>query len=595
MKPIHLYYRLFIYAAMVLSIFHPTLQMTAATSLSATETSEQLIFIGRLENGLNYTLIPSSKLQGGVWIKLSCSIPNMKDFSSVSLLTQHAGFYGTHKFDRQQIANKLHHFGLDVEADSYIVSNESETSIQFCLSQSHPDTIRELLTMLNQITFSPTFKLEDVEVARNHLLSSVKESEETVLPIQSVTLSEMRKFHSQWFRPEYMHLTFMGSSNPEDVVKILCEAFESPVHINQHLPTPSEKVNTSDASDLIERVDWTEDHQYRVVDGKIWMNEPNWINKSSNGRTLGAVLTVLGIGGMILAFPIIAPLAIVAGSLTTATGIYFLSSSYLKDPYYIESVRQIDLQKGCAFAYKNSRAGMTLTPYERRALFLQEMVDHPQTLPKLPILLLADLYQLNDPVIAEIFTVDEFNVLTRLKRDFVLQRNQYKLFKESLERELAAITAPYALARDAALLHAQDVYNQNYYVFTKNTLKIERDQSIAQIEEAYKNQDISLTEKESLIEQANAYYESCISSPDFKAGLNAAERSLAQMELEIETTYAYQVELCKQSIQYNQRMDYYNQGENSIRIYFNQELIRLLATFPVYLPVLPDYLDLRTL
>ena len=61
------------------------------------------------------------------------------------------------------------------------------------------------------------------------------------------------------------------------------------------------------------------------------------------------------------------------------------------------------------------------------------MVDHPQTLPKLPILLLADLYQLNDPVIAQIFTVDEFNVLSTLKRDFIQQRNQYKFLRRTLK------------------------------------------------------------------------------------------------------------------------------------------------------------------
>ena len=82
------------------------------------------------------------------------------------------------------------------------------------------------------------------------------------------------------------------------------------------------------------------------------MNEPNWINKSSNGKTLGAVLTVIGIAGMVIAFPYIAPVAIIAGGLSTGTGIYFLASDYLKDPYYVESIRKTDLQYGCAYAYK---------------------------------------------------------------------------------------------------------------------------------------------------------------------------------------------------------------------------------------------------
>src|SRR5262249_11440429 len=149
------------------------------------------------------------------------------------------------------------------------------------------------------------------------------------------------------------------------------------------------------------------------------------------------ILAVLGIGGAILAFPIAAPIAIIAGSLTTGTGIYFLTSDYLKDPTYVEKARQTDLQMGCAYAYQKHRAGITLTPFERRVLFVQEMVQQPKTLPNLPILLLANLYQLNDPIFAEMFTLEEFNILSRLKRDFVQQRNQYKMLKDTLEQELA--------------------------------------------------------------------------------------------------------------------------------------------------------------
>jgi hypothetical protein len=602
MKSLKIHYRLFIYLSMVLTICYPSLQLSAAPSIQFQEIHEQSPMIGCLENGLRYTFIPSSKLKGGAFIKLTCSVPPIKEQAEVSLLTQHALFYGTQQYDRQQLANKLDRLGFDIEADSFLQKNESETSFNFGLSDPQPEITRELLGMLNQMLFFPNLKFEAIESARNHLLSQLDQSSlEATLPLQNITHSDLQKFHNQWYRPEHMHLTLVGFKNTQEVLSILSNAFESPVQTSQILPAQEiEDLSNNErmeefTTDLVERVEWTEDHQSLIVDGKICMNEPNWINKSNNGRTLGVVLTILGLGSLVLAFPFIAPITLIASSLSTATGLYFLTSGYLKDPHYVESARQTDLQKGCAYAYSHHRAGITLTPYERRALFLQEMVDHPQTLPRSPLLLLADLYQLNDPMIAEIFTVDEYNFLTRLKRDFIQQRNQFKLIKEGLEKELAVLISPHVISRDTALTHAQDAYNQNYYVISRYALNAAREESIIEIKKTYENQEISFEERDTMIKQADAYYEACISTPEFKGGLVAAETTLLQTELEIQTAYAYQVELCKQSMQYHQRMEYYKQGESNMRNYFAQELNNLLATFPVYLTILPDYLDLRSL
>lgn len=341
--------------------------------------------------------------------------------------------------------------------------------------------------------------------------------------------------------------------------------------------------------DLTKKVEMTPDGKFMVVDSKIWMNEPNWINKRTHGMALGAALTAAGIGGIIFA----APIAIAAGGISVCSGIYFLVSGYWKDPSYIESVRQTDLASGCAFAYQNGRAGITLTPYERRAAFLHEMVDTPHLLPKSPILLLADLYQFNDPVFGEMFTLDEFNYLNTLKSNFVQQRSDFKMLKENLEKDLANLSAPYAVARDNSLKIAKDAYNQNYYVVSKGILQLQLDVAIADINKAYANHNITLDEKECMINQATKAFEASIAMPDFQKGLNAANIHLAQNELEIKGNYNFQVDIIKQNLQYSQRAEYFNQGQQSLVNYFNQELHYLLSGFPIYHVMFPDYLDLR--
>lgn len=600
MKLLNLFYRSCVCLTMTLAICHPTVQLTATHSISTQENSENHIQTGMLENGLSFSLIPSTHLKGGLWIKMSCALPQ-EDNESLSMLHQHASFYGTKQFDRENLANQLNSLGLDVEADPYVQSNESETILQFSLSEQQGKETEQLLHLIQQMMLYPTLKNNEIELARNHLLANLEEENKDILPLLSITPVELRTFHAQWFAPEKIHLTIIGLYNNAEMTQIIEKAFESPIKSTEEIivqdPTPS-KLNDAEGNmlaSLADRIELATDNQTWVIDGKIWMKEPNWINKSSNGRTLGAILAALGIGGAILAFPIAAPIALIVGSLTTGAGIYFLTSDYLKDPTYVEKVRQTDLQMGCAYAYQKHRAGITLTPFERRALFIQEMVLHPKTLPNLPILLLANLYQLNDPIFAEMFILEEFNVLSRLKRDFVQQRNHYKMLKDALEQELASLIAPYALVRDAALLHAKEVYNQNSYVIAKKNLKAERDASIAEVEQAYKANIISLEERDQMLAQAHDYYKACLADPQFKAGLKAAESLLSQMELEIQATYAYQVEICKQSIQYYARMEQIKLGEKSLTHYFNEELISLLSHFPIYLSTLPDYLDLRNL
>lgn len=342
--------------------------------------------------------------------------------------------------------------------------------------------------------------------------------------------------------------------------------------------------------DLSKKVDWTSDGKHLVVDNKIWMTEPNWINKRSNGIALGAILTTLGIGSMAIASPVIIT---VAGGVTACSGLYFLVSNYWKDPSYIDLVRKDDLAKGFVHAYQMGRAGLTLTPYERRVFFLQEMVDAPHLLPQSPILLLSDFFQMNDPVFAQIFTTDEMNILIRIKRDFIQQRNDYIQIKRNLDRELEAIIAPYANLRDADLLRAKDIYNQNYYVVCKTNLKFQRDAAIADIDKAFKAGELTIEEKEVFTKQAQDFFETSMNSSDFQIGLNKANVDFSIEEMKIQNHYAFQVEIAKQSIQYNQRMEFYKNGEESLIVYFNRELVNLLASFPIYHTIFPDYLDLR--
>ena len=554
--------------------------------------------IGQLENGLTYHLISPFNSKNGMLIQLSCCIPTESENASLEMLMQHALFYGTHDKSRLELAQALDQLGLDIDGDNCIQSNAKVQSIQFCLSEEQIESTHNVLNLLYEIVFRASLTDEGIEMARRHLLDKIDPAKaEELLSLQSVTASEVREFYTQWYRPERIQLIAAGFNDSEHILHMFSTIFDSPIKT----VTVMEKDQIVDEFNEVREEFSLElaSNNTMIIDGKIRMNKPDFFNNRFYSHMVGRCLTVVGIAGLVFACPLagvsMAPaiVAATAGGISTMSGVYLLYSDYIKDPYFVEEVRKQDLRCGCAHAYQKNRAGITLTPFERRVLFLQEMVDHPQTLNNLPILILTDLYRLNDPIIAELFTEDEFNILHQMKKDFTHQRNQYKMLNDNLEQELYSLTWPFAIVRDNALINARNLYDQNYYVVNKRVLTVQLEAEIKKIEQAYIRNEISYDDKKILIKEAHDYFD--INMASLQGGLATAEYTLKKMQREIHANYDFQVEICKRSIDYNARKSIYSQGEKALTLEYNRELTDILVLFPVELTTLPDYMDLTGL
>jgi|688.fasta_scaffold12686_10 hypothetical protein len=541
--------------------------------------------VGQFESGMIYAILPSQSSQG-LWVKLNMSLPADEENASTAKLTLHSLFAGTKTMSSPEILNRLKNLKLNFNVGHLTKLNEIECCLQFSLENSDMETLQNLLALIHELIFAPSLTDESIELARLQWFQPPNPSSKSLS-----TASEVRSFHASWFKPEKMQLSISGIANAETALEVTSKVFGPfvkdsvqaiAIKDNENLPSYSRSVEYNFAN------------QVYVIDGKIWMNKPSYLNQSKIGRTLGFLLLLAGIGAFITvplgSLPL---LFFFGGTFITTAGVYFLSSPYLKDPFYVEKVRSDDLKKGCAHAFRHSRGGITLTPYERRSLFIQEMVFEPQKLDQLPILLLADLYHLQEPVFSEMFSVEEFNILNRIKLDFVLQRNEFKKLKMMLENELASLTAPYGVIRDLHLDQAKEIHNNNYYVIEEKKIKNDRDNAIYYAEMNFNNKSISEDQRNAEIRQANQLYESIQSDPSFRSGLNAAQEDWQRNVREIEATYESQVELCKATIHYYERMHSLDAGENSLTVYFNGELSKWISTFPMSVPSLPDFLDLR--
>ncbi len=629
MKPHSFLHKLVTSLTLGLTVCHPFMHAAQSPQLISQDIyindhSLSSPLSNKLSNGLVYTLAPTRQITPHVTVKLGITMPPEADTVTLSLLTLHSLFYGTKQFNRSMISEQLDQLGLDVDADNIVKANELEHSIYVSLPTTHETNVSTLLNLIQQLAFEPTLSSEAIEGARLHLLQSelvtseTHDDNQTERPlshqIASITQEQVRSYYAKWYKPSIMNLVITANEIKPAVEKQIEEIFSSCQEsqteedarvrlarlLNQPSTLPFEEVApfTSQheiTSPFLQHVDFIAGDNIYVVDGKIWMNPPNWINKSSNGRLFGAALTALGIGSFLLTpiAPFALPVLVAMGSLSTVTGVYFMSCNYLKDPDYVSNKRKEDLAKGFEHAYRNHRAGVTLTPQERRYLFLQGMIYHPTTLSKAPIVLLADLYDLSNPLLSELFLIEELGFLMQSKLYFTQNRNQYKLLMDRLDQELLNMTAPYAAVRDHNLTHAYNVYYNNPFVAQKRNLQMLLEDNIEQIEKAYQEHKIVSEERDQFIAEHKKAFQESLKDAYLAAGLAQAEAIRMQMEQEALIAYDYQVAQSKLVMQYDLRMAQYKNGKQALILECDVALRNGLTNFPLSLTSLPDFVDLR--
>lgn len=608
------FYKFVSFLALYLTACHPLIH--GASPSIPIETSDDILpHSKKLSNGLIYTTVPSRTPY--TTIELSIAIPPESEAENlaVALLTQQACFYGTSQLSREEIQEELDSLGLDIDPGVITETNEQEHSIRISFVSKDFQHTQAALRLIQQVAFEPVLDSEAIDAARNNILDADEaDDSEEVQKLAAVTYDEVKAFHARWYHPSLTHLSLAMPAQDSRTEEEVTDLFSTPQdpqnleedpalsegkQMNQMWMSLNESQNENEEEipldgDYLLNIQVNSNQNFSVVDGKIWLNNPNWINKASNGHAYGVLLTAMGIGAIVLAIPfapVVLPIAVAGGFVTAATGIYLLKCSYLKDPVYVEEKRQEDLRMGFGHAYRNNRAGITLTPYERRPLFLQEMINAPDSLSS--IVRLADHYDLSRAVIAELFSSEEMAFLVQTKLQFLQYRNHYNKLIEMLDKELYSLTAPYAIIRDNSFSHAKNVYNQNVFVNQKKAWKKQLDENIALIQANFNNGHITLVSREEQIKEHKQAYQNSLNETSFAAGLAFADSILKQMETDILITYNLQVSQCKQAMQYDFRKDQYKNGKDVLIYQCDAALRQRLVSFPLQVPSLPDYVDLR--
>lgn len=325
------------------------------------------------------------------------------------------------------------------------------------------------------------------------------------------------------------------------------------------------------------------------------MNNPSWAQTRWWGTLVSIVCGVIA-AGCFFAGSFFPPL-IALGFLPLGGAVYFYADPYLKDPVVLEEKRHEDLQKGFRYSYLKKRAGRTLTPFERRGLFIWENSaaadPHPNAYHQFVIADLADIYRIDDKIFVPMLYPAEQDILSEIKQTFILQRNDVKKARKTLNEELNKYLSTHQSLRDRQLDLARQNYESHPAVILMRQITEEWADVITELWKDFESHLISEEVLEEYIDEANKTYEMLLSDPDLLAGVQEAKETLDYEQQIILKEYEEAVQLVKISINYDQRLAVIDAGKWALYTHFNIELINYIYTMPGDDPSFPDFLDLR--
>lgn len=338
-----------------------------------------------------------------------------------------------------------------------------------------------------------------------------------------------------------------------------------------------------------------------ILDGKITMKRPGWWQTRWWGRWLGVSLFLMAAGSVALGalVTIVAPYAAVACLLTMGSSTYYVViNPYLYDPHVVMEKRREDLEHGFKYAYLHGRAAYTLTPHERRTLFIKEICqgthEQREKPSDFPINMLTDQIHLTDPIFTTLLYPCELKSLLNLRDQFIQARSQFWKERILIEEELARLLAPHEVIRDLRFDSARKCHEANPTVIRQRALQAERAKEIDEVWKKWRAGMISAIQRDASIEQIDTHYATLMGNPEDQLELKRAWEELEAELQAILAQFKLAEENCKNMMHYNERMKNLEGGKWGLYQRYSDWAVSLVRQFPENDSIVfPDSLDLR--
>ena len=251
----------------------PVLFIVFAASLFARAQSEDLIpndpdvLTGTLENGLTYYVRSNDKPAGMAELRLAVKAGSTledEDQRGLAHFVEHMLFNGTEKFPGRELVDVLESFGMEFGPEINAYTSFDQTVYRLNVSSEDKDQFLLGLDVLEQWAFHATFDAEEVEKERGVIQeewrmgrSAETRMQDEVYPVlfrgsryaerkpigdmdivANAPPETLRRFYSDWYRPDLMAVIAVGDFDPEETVRLIKARFGGHPNPQNQRPRP---------------------------------------------------------------------------------------------------------------------------------------------------------------------------------------------------------------------------------------------------------------------------------------------------------------------------------------------------------------------
>ncbi|MCX7787624.1 MAG: insulinase family protein [Spirochaetes bacterium] len=215
---------------------------------------DPLLVQGKLPNGLSYYIRRNIKPENRAELRLvvnAGSVLEEEDQQGLAHFVEHMAFKGTARFPKNSLVNWLESIGMRFGPETNAYTSFDETVYQLEVPLEDPKILDTALSILFDWAFGLTLAAEEIEKERGVILeewrlgrgasSRVRDKQYPVLwngsryaerlpigkpeVIRGSPPEALRRFYTQWYRPDLMAIVAVGDFHPADVERRIQETF----------------------------------------------------------------------------------------------------------------------------------------------------------------------------------------------------------------------------------------------------------------------------------------------------------------------------------------------------------------------------------
>jgi zinc protease len=258
--------------ALLLALSFSTAVASAAIALDATVPVGPQVKVGKLANGLSYYIHkngrPAAKAELRLVVKAG-SVQEDDDQQGLAHFIEHMAFNGSTNFKKHELVSYLQSIGVQFGADLNAYTSFDETVYILPIPTDNKDYLPQALLVLRDWASGLTLNEADIDKERDIILEEARRGKGAAdrinkqlfpkmfngsryaerLPIgkedilKSFKPEALRRFYSDWYRPELMAVVVVGDIDPAQVEMLIKASFSELA--NPTKPRPRAKVDVA--------------------------------------------------------------------------------------------------------------------------------------------------------------------------------------------------------------------------------------------------------------------------------------------------------------------------------------------------------------